>query len=725
MTTISAVTPPQIWGGVECTLNRVRDQYLDQSALTRHDSRDDDIARIAELGIRVVRYPVLWERIAQSPAVDDWSSADSRLAALRSAGMDPIVGLVHHGSGPRWTNLLDSQFAEGLAAYARRVAERFPWIESYTIVNEPLTTARFSALHGFWYPHACDGHSFARAIVNQCKAVVLAMQEIRAVNPSARLVQTEDICKVFARPSLAAEAAFLNERRWVTFDLLCGMVEPGHAMWEYLRGNGISEPELFWFAEHSTPPDVIGLNYYVTSDRYLDDRFDLYAPGAQGDKTYVDTEAVRIREAGQVGHAGHLRDAWNRYGLPVAFTEVHVGCTREEQLRWLRDAWNAVASARADGIDARAITVWALFGSVDWDSLVTRNSGHYECGVFDVRDGHCRPTALAQAVKELAGGRSIAHPAVAGDGWWVPRQNSAPVHEGPAIHTSSRWSRAPLLITGATGTLGRAMARVCDVRGLAYRLLRRQEMDIADAAAVRRAVTQLRPWAIVNASGYVRVDDAEHDCERCWRENVEGPDVLAHVAASHGVQLLTFSSDLVFDGTTARPYIESDPVSPLSVYGRSKAAAEEKVLAAFPRALVVRSAAFFGPWDTHNFLTSAMRALAMGQSYRAAADAVISPTYVPDLVSASLDLLIDGERGIWHLTNQVAVSWAEFGQIAAVRLGLDPNLIDPKPISELGLRGPRPRFSPLQTERCGLMPSLDSAIGRFVIETEHLPQIAA
>jgi dTDP-4-dehydrorhamnose reductase len=120
-----------------------------------------------------------------------------------------------------------------------------------------------------------------------------------------------------------------------------------------------------------------------------------------------------------------------------------------------------------------------------------------------------------------------------------------------------------------------------------------------------------------------------------------------------------------------------------------------------------------------------MRALAMGQSYRAAADAVISPTYVPDLVSASLDLLIDGERGIWHLTNQVAVSWAEFGQIAAVRLGLDPNLIDPKPISELGLRGPRPRFSPLQTERCGLMPSLDSAIGRFVIETEHLPQIAA
>ena len=725
MTSTSADTPPRIWGGVECTLNRVRDQYFDQSALTRHDLREDDIARIADLGIHTIRYPVLWERTAQSPSVDDWRWADGRLAGLRRAGIDPIAGLMHHGSGPRWTSLLDDQFAGGLAAYARRVAERYPWIESYTIVNEPLTTARFSALYGFWYPHAADGRSFARAMLNQCRGIVLAMQAIREVNGSARLVQTEDICKVFARHSLVAEAALLNERRWLTFDLLCGRVQRHHPMWAYLRANGIPESELLWFAEHATPPDIIGLNYYVTSDRYLDDRLDLYPPGAQGDKTYVDTEAVRVREAGQVGHAAHLRDTWDRYHLPVAFSEVHIGCSREEQLRWLRDAWTAASEARADGIDARAVTVWSLFGSVDWDSLVTRSSGTYESGVFDVRNGQCRPTALAQAVKDLTSGGPIAHPAAAGGGWWVPGRGSSASVDGPAIHTLARRSRVPLLITGATGTLGRAMGRLCEVRGLAYRLLRRQEMDIVDSAAVRRVVSQLRPWAIVNASGYVRVDDAEEDCDRCWRENVDGPESLAHVAASQRVPLLTFSSDLVFDGNTLRPYVESDPVSPLSVYGRSKAASEEKVLSACPEALVVRTAAFFGPWDAHNFLTQAMRAVAMRQPYKAASDAIISPTYVPDLVSACLDLLIDGERGVWHLTNRMAVSWAEFGQIAATRLGLDANLIEPRPMSELGLRGPRPRYSPLETERCGLMPSLESAIGRFVVQTEHLPDKAA
>src|SRR5687767_5079932 len=93
---------PQVWGGVECTVNRVRSRYFDQSALTGHDVRDSDIAHIAELGIRTLRYPVLWERVARSPVTDDWAWTDARLDALRAAGIRPIAGLVHHGSGPKW-----------------------------------------------------------------------------------------------------------------------------------------------------------------------------------------------------------------------------------------------------------------------------------------------------------------------------------------------------------------------------------------------------------------------------------------------------------------------------------------------------------------------------------------------------------------------------------------------------------------------------------------------
>src|SRR5205823_1854885 len=121
-----------------------------------------------------------------------------------------------------------------------------------------------------------------------------------------------------------------------------------------------------------------------------------------------------------------------------------------------------------------------------------------------------------------------------------------------------------------------------------------------------------RPWAVVNAAGYVRVDDAEREPEACFRANADGPAVLAAACASRGVQLLTFSSDLVFDGSKGAPYVESDPVSPLNVYGRSKADAEVRVLRELPAALVVRTSAFFGPWDEYNFVTMALRTMAEG-----------------------------------------------------------------------------------------------------------------
>src|SRR5947209_16752139 len=183
-------------------------------------------------------------------------------------------------------------------------------------------------------------------------------------------------------------------------------------------------------------------------------------------------------------------------------------------------------------------------------------------------------------------------------------------------------------------------------------------MDIADAEAVASALEEFEPWALVTAAGYVRVDDAEREPEACRRENADGPAVLADACAARGVALVTFSSDLVFDGSLRRPYVERDATSPLNVYGRSKAEAEARVLAAHPSALVVRTSAFFGPEDEYNFVTAALRALAEGRRFAAARDSVVSPTYVPDLAGVCLDLLIDGERGLWHLSNQGALPWA-------------------------------------------------------------------
>src|SRR3954462_7003833 len=140
-----------MWAGIECTVNRVGDRYFDQLVRSGHDVRPGDLDLLLDLGVSAVRYPVLWERHAPGALDDaDWGWADQRLGRLRELGVEPIVGLVHHGSGPRHTSLPDDRSPEQLAADARAVAERYPWLRRFTPVNEPLTTARFSALYGHW-----------------------------------------------------------------------------------------------------------------------------------------------------------------------------------------------------------------------------------------------------------------------------------------------------------------------------------------------------------------------------------------------------------------------------------------------------------------------------------------------------------------------------------------------------------------------------------------------
>jgi dTDP-4-dehydrorhamnose reductase len=287
-----------LWGGFECSVVRVGEGLRNQLGETGHDDRPDDLERVARLGVKTIRYPLLRETVSpERPDACDWSVADARFVRVRELGLTPVVGLVHHGSGPRYAALLDPGFAAGLAAHAGRVARRFPWIEHFTPVNEPLTTARFSALYGHWHPHQRDAGAFLRALLNQCAATRLAMKAIREATPGAKLVQTEDVGKAFSTPRLAYQAAYENERRWLSLDLLCGRVDRGHPFWPIFRAHGVAEAELAPFLDDPCSPDVIGVNHYLTSERYLDERSDLYPPylrGGNGRDRYADAEAVRI-----------------------------------------------------------------------------------------------------------------------------------------------------------------------------------------------------------------------------------------------------------------------------------------------------------------------------------------------------------------------------------------------------------------------------------------------
>jgi dTDP-4-dehydrorhamnose reductase len=594
--------PLEIWGGIEATVNRVGDRWFDQMAWAGHDQRPGDLARFASLGLRVLRYPVLWERVAPVRLdACDWRQSDDRLSSLRQLGIRPIVGLLHHGSGPAYTSLLDPQFPEKLAQYAGAVARRYPWLIDFTPINEPLTTARFSGLYGHWYPHDRSDRTFIRALLNQLRGIVLAMRAIRAVIPAARLIQTEDCGRTFGRRALRDQIVHEEHRRWLTWDLLTGCVDHQHALHAFLRNAGMSRDDEAFFREANCPPDILGLNYYVTSDRYLDPRVDRYPAdthGSNGRQRYADVDAVRARRDGIAGHEAHLISAWRRYRRPVAITEVHLGCTREEQMRWLVEGWTGAHAARARGADVRAVTAWALLGSYNWDSLVTRDAGHYEPGAFDVRGTAPRATALATVIRTLSAGETPRHPALDGVGWW---RRPVPALDGPPQRSSTSSTGASLLVVGSTGALGRAFQRICGLRRLTCELVDRHEMNFADRDGVDALLGQRRPWAVIDATDDVEVDDAERDAETCHRVCVSEPIALAAACRRHRLPFVTFSSDPVFDGQETSPSVQR----------------------------------------------------------KAPAHIVVSQAYLSDLVHAALDLIIDGESGIWHLANGGAMRWFE------------------------------------------------------------------
>ncbi len=727
----AVLQPLELWGGVECAVVRIGDAYRDQLELSGHAWRVEDLDLFARIGVRAMRYPILWERVAPNGLEHaDWSWADERLGELRRLGIRPIVGLLHHGNGPRSTNLLDPAFPEELAHYARAVAERYPWVDTYNPINEPLTTARFTGLYGHWYPHKRDSRTFLRVLLAQCRGIILAMRAIRQVQPHAQLMQSEDLGKTYSTPALVEQAAFENERRWLTFDLLSGNVGPDHPMWDYLvREGDLDAADLAWFQDNPCAPDVLGIDHYITSERLIDERLERYpveTHGGNGREAYADIEAVRVSADGVSGYRSLLAEAWERYGIPMAVTEAHINCTREEQLRWLDEAWTAARSLREEGVDVRAVTAWSLLGAFDWNSLLTRVDKYYESGVFDLRGPRPRPTALATMLRHIASGEPYVHPVMATPGWWRrdDRLWFPPVptgaQPGPAPHTFRPSSTAvqPLLVVGGLDALEDTFARLCTLRALPIYVLGEEERAGATAETIEALFNRVRPWAVVYAGGYVGVDRAESDLRGCRQANVERPVLLAQACTRHGVPLLTFSSDLVFDGQSGTPYLESSPVAPLSVYGHSKADGEAGVLATCPDALVIRTGAYFGPWDTHNFVTRTLHEVAAGHHVAAADDAIISPVYLPDLVHTALDLLIDSETGLWQLANSGPTTWADLARQVAELARMNATFVHGRSVDELGFVAARPPYSVLGSERGALLPELNDALKRYLQERQ-------
>jgi dTDP-4-dehydrorhamnose reductase len=321
-------------------------------------------------------------------------------------------------------------------------------------------------------------------------------------------------------------------------------------------------------------------------------------------------------------------------------------------------------------------------------------------------------------MRELATQGDAGHPVLDAPGWWRRKDRLVwiPVgarraSEGLGPHSPAR--TRPLLITGGSGRLGQAVVRGCVARGLPYRAPSRAALDITDPGAVRAALELHRPWAMVNAAGFARPAAAEMDPEACRRINLDGSAVLAAACAAAGIQLLAWSTHLVFDGCQRQPYLEGDAPAPRSLYAASKLESEQVVLTTCPQALVVRAGPLFAPCDRGKMAALALHTVPRGRHFKAADDVTISPSYLPHLIAAALDLLIDGECGIWHLANQGAITHADFARalFRGARLAVD--WVRGVPATQIGWLAPRPVYSVLGSSRGALMPSLDQAMADY------------
>ncbi len=722
--------PIEIWGGIEATINRVGDNYLDQSEYSGHYKRENDVDLIASLGIKMLRYPVLWEKHQpQKDIIIDWTFAERNLLQLKELDVEPIAGLVHHGSGPKFVNFFDGSFEKGVADYAALVATKFPWLEYYTPVNEPLTTARFCGLYGHWYPHESSEYCFYKILLSECKAVIMAMKAIREINPDAKLIQTEDLGKVYSTPLLQYQADFENERRWLSYDLITGNLTPDKWMWGFLLHVGIKEHELHYFLENNCQPHIAGFNYYITSERYLDEdlqRYPEHVHGGNGRHRYADVEVVRVPNEQETGPKVLIREAWERLCLPIAITECHLHCDREEQMRWFYEMWQELNQLKTEGIDIRALTAWAIFGTFGWNSLVTQPGGIYESGVFNLSSGSPRPTALAKLLQDLSKNNTSNHPVLETNGWWKQEKRIAYPDHRISVKKIQRIKpqTRPLLILGKSGMMGIGFNNICNDRNIRSLWLDTLELDLTDPFTVEKLIQDYNPWAIINTEEHLQIDEAERNPEQYFKTNFTIPTLVAQICKKHNIKLLTFSSGFVFDGNKKSPYLESDAISPINKYGKIKAKAEASLLQVNPQTLIVRTGLCFSPWNHNSVVGALLVKLKEGRTFYAAQNLIISLTYIPDLVHQCLNLLLDDECGIFHVTNPGETSLYNLGRKVAEMAGFDPYLVKSKVTSPLQFKAAWPLNTTMQSEKGIQLPTFESALKHYldVIDHAYLPE---
>ena len=330
----------------------------------------EDFELVRELGVSFLRYGPPYYACHLGPRSFDWAFADETFGRLREMRISPIADLCHFGV-PDWVgDFQNPDWPALFAAYARAFARRFPWVRCYTPVNEIYVCARFSAKLGWWNEQLTSDRAFVTALKHMCRANLLAEEAIREVRPDALFIQSES-SEYFhvGKPEAQARADHWNLVRFLALDLSYGN-DVSAAMYEFLRGNGMTREEYHWFLAHGRrlrPHCVMGNDYYITNEHEV--------PDARG----------KIRPSGEIfGYQVITRQYFDRYRLPIMHTETNRKDDAEAPA-WLWKEWANVLRLRQDGVPILGFTWYSLLDQTDWSTSLREDNHRIDpLGLFDL-----------------------------------------------------------------------------------------------------------------------------------------------------------------------------------------------------------------------------------------------------------------------------------------------------------------------------------------------------
>ena len=356
----------------------LRVDELEKCGHYTHWQKDFDL--VQELGICFLRYGPPIHTTFLGPGKYDWSFADATFQDLLRRNIAPIVDLCHFGV-PDWIgNFQNPEFPVLFAQYARAFAQRFPWVQLYTPVNEMYICAVFSARYGWWNEQLTGDKSFVTALKYIVKANVLAMQAILEVRADAIFIQSESSEYFHAEnPAAIKPAETMNAERFLSLDLNYGK-RVNSSMYEFLMDNGMTRDEYHFFLDNKMKRHcIMGNDYYYTNEHRV---------SADGN----------TRASGEIfGYHVITTQYHDRYRLPVMHTETNIwqGPNGDEAVNWLWKEWANVLRVRNDGVPIVGFTWYSLTDQVDWDTALRETNNRLNpVGLYDL-DRNIRPVGTA------------------------------------------------------------------------------------------------------------------------------------------------------------------------------------------------------------------------------------------------------------------------------------------------------------------------------------------